>query len=220
MAFGYLDLAYLIEISVVFNFAYREIRHGTVLEKMKKAREKMFKDTELQERIQYIKKDGSLGGKTVKSSYEKLIAIISVEYDDNKSEDCKKRDSELCKAWDHNQRYCKHFVNIILTGKGLFRVNVSIIIALLILLFATIFPHISTSTIINMDFNIGIWLICFFALVITIVIPIHLLYMSEKIGNFLIGKNGQNGLIEKLEIEFNSSYNQYLIEASSKKEFV
>jgi hypothetical protein len=38
MASNYLDLAYLIEISVVFNLAYREIKHGTVLEKMKKIR--------------------------------------------------------------------------------------------------------------------------------------------------------------------------------------
>jgi hypothetical protein len=52
MAFGYLDLAYLIEISVVFNLAYREIKHGTVLEKMNKIREKMFRDMELQERIE------------------------------------------------------------------------------------------------------------------------------------------------------------------------
>ena len=56
MAFGYLDLSYLIEISVVFNLAYREIKHGTVLEKMKKVREKMFKDKELQERIKELKK--------------------------------------------------------------------------------------------------------------------------------------------------------------------
>jgi hypothetical protein len=33
MASGYLDLAYLIEISIVFNLAYREIKHGSVLEK-------------------------------------------------------------------------------------------------------------------------------------------------------------------------------------------
>jgi hypothetical protein len=213
MASGYLDLAYLIEISVVFNLAYREIKHGTVLEKMKKIREKMFRDEELQERIKKIKKDSSLGSDTVASSYEKLIAIISVEYDDNKSEDCKKIDSKLCKAWDHNKRYCKYFVNIILTGKGLVRVNFSIGITLVILLFATIFPHI------NMNFNIFIWWILFVTLVITILIPIYLLYMSEKVGNILIGKNGQKGLIEKLEGAFNTSYNQYLVEESG-KEFI
>jgi chromosomal replication initiation ATPase DnaA len=36
--------------------AYREIKHGSVLEKMKKIREKMLKDEELQERIGAIKK--------------------------------------------------------------------------------------------------------------------------------------------------------------------
>jgi chromosomal replication initiation ATPase DnaA len=51
MAFGYLDLAYLIEISVVFNLAYREIKHGTVLEQMNKIRDKMSRDKEFQERI-------------------------------------------------------------------------------------------------------------------------------------------------------------------------
>lgn len=56
MAFGYLDLAYLIEISVVFNFAYREIKHGTVLEKMNKVRDRMSIDEEFQERIKKIKK--------------------------------------------------------------------------------------------------------------------------------------------------------------------
>lgn len=218
MASGYLDLAYLIEISVVFNLAYREIKHGTVLEKMKKIRERMFKDRELQERIKEIKKDNSLGSDAVESSYEKLIAIISVEYDGNKSEDCKNIDSELCKAWNHNKRYCKYFVNIILTGKGLARVNFSIITALLILLLVTVFPHINMSFNI-FSFNIFIWWILLVALVATILIPIYLLYMSEKVGNMLIGKNGQEGLIEKLEVEFNTSYNQYLFE-KSRKEFI
>ncbi len=68
MASEYLNLAYLIEISVVFNLAYREIKHGTVLEKMKKIREKMFRDKEFQDRIKKIRKDNSLGGGMVISS--------------------------------------------------------------------------------------------------------------------------------------------------------
>jgi hypothetical protein len=43
--------------------------------------------------------------------------------------------------------------------------------------------------------------------------------MSEKVGNILIGKNGQKELIEKLEGAFNTSYNQYLFEESG-KEFI
>ncbi|VVM26107.1 hypothetical protein BSPWISOXPB_5474 [uncultured Gammaproteobacteria bacterium] len=74
MASGYLDLAYLIEISIVFNLAYREIKHGSVLEKMKKIREKMLKDEELQERIGAIKKDNSLAGDTVEESYMQLTS--------------------------------------------------------------------------------------------------------------------------------------------------
>lgn len=215
MASEYLNLAYLVEISVVFNFAYREIKHGTVLEKMKKIREKMFRDKEFQERIEEIKKDNSLGSDTVESSYEKLIAIIDTKHNDSKSKDCKNTDSKLCQAWNHDKSNCKHFVNVILTGKGLLNVNISISIVLIILLFATIFPHI------NMDFNIYIWWILFAILVITIVIPIYLLYMSEKVGNALIGKNGQEeGLIEKLEKEFNASYDQYLAEKSVKESYI
>lgn len=212
MASEYLNLAYLIEISVVFNLAYREIKHGIVLEKMKKIREKMFRDREFKERIKEIKKDSSLGSNTVESSYEKLIAIT--DFDGVKSKDCKNTDSKLCKAWDHNTRYCKYFVNIILTGKDLVRINYSVGIVLIILLFATIFPHI------NMNFDIFIWWFLFVVLVITIFIPMYLLGMSEKVDNILIGKNGQKGLIEKLEKEFDASYNQYLVEESTKKEFI
>jgi hypothetical protein len=43
-----------------------------VLEKMKKIREKMLKDEELQERIGAIKKDNSLAGDTVEESYTKF----------------------------------------------------------------------------------------------------------------------------------------------------
>lgn len=207
MASGYLDLAYLIEISIVFNLAYREIKHGTVLEKMKQIREKMLRDKELQERIKEIKEDNSLGSDTVESSYMKLTAII--ECDGNKSEDCLNTNSKLCEAWSHNESYCSYFVNIILTGKGLFRTNASIVVALLVLVFATIFPHI------NISFYIIIWWALFVALIITILIPIYLLYMSEKVGKILIGKNGQKGLIEKLEGEFNTSFNQYLEEKAT-----
>jgi hypothetical protein len=70
-----------------------------------------------------------------------------------------------------------------------------------------------------MNFNIFIWWILLVVLVITILIPIYLLYMSEKVGNMLIGKNGQEGLIEKLEKAFNTSYNKYLVE-ESEKEFI
>jgi hypothetical protein len=155
-----------------------------------------------------LKKDKSLGGNAVASSYAKLISIT--ECDGGKSKDCKKTDSKLCKMWNHNKRYCRYFVNTILVGNGLVKVNLSIGIALLILLFATMFPHI------HMNFDIFIWWILLVVLVITIIIPIYLLYMSEKVGNMLIGKNGQEGLIEKLEAEFNTSYNQYLVEESGK----
>jgi hypothetical protein len=108
MASEYLDLAYLIEISVVFNLAYREIKHGIVLEKMKKIRENMSRDKELQERIKEIKKDSSLGSDAVESSYEKLIAIIECA---SKSKDCQNTDSKLCEVWSHNKSYCKYYLN-------------------------------------------------------------------------------------------------------------
>lgn len=209
MASGYLDLAYLIEISVVFNLAYREIKHGNVLEKMKNMRENMLRDKELQERIKTIEKDDSLGGKSVYSSYKKLISII--ECNSDKLENCKNKKSNLYKAWEHNIKNCKYFVKIILTGKGLFRVNASIVVFLFILFFATIFSHIGIS------FNIYIWWALFFMLAITIFIPIRLLYMSEKIDNILIGSNGQKGLIETLEEEFNTKYNKYLAEESEQE---
>ncbi|NYT27826.1 MAG: hypothetical protein H0A76_07990 [Candidatus Thiodubiliella endoseptemdiera] len=205
MAYGYLDLAYLIEISVVFNLAYREIKHGFVLEKMKKIREEISKDEELQERIKKIKKDTSLGSDVVESDYNKLVAIIEC---DSNAKDCADINTDLCKAWDHDKRYCKYFVKTILTGRGLFQVNTSIVVALIILLFATIFPHI------GIDFNPFIWWILFSMLCVTIVVPIRLLYMSEKTGNMLTGKNGQKGLIEKLEDAFNSHYNKHLLDES------
>jgi hypothetical protein len=211
MASGYLDLAYLIEISVVFNLAYREIKHGNVLEKMKNIRENMFQDKELQERIEKIEKDNSLSGESVNSSYKKLASII--ECDSDKLKDCEDEKSNLCEAWNHKKKNCKYFVNIILVGKGLLRVNVSIIASLLILFFATIFPHI------GIVFNAGIWWALFSILVITILIPIHLLYMSKKISNILIGGNGNKGLIEDLKEEFNTKYNKYLGKESKQEAY-
>ncbi|CAB5497465.1 hypothetical protein [Bathymodiolus thermophilus thioautotrophic gill symbiont] len=205
MASGYLDLAYFIEISIVFNLAYREIKHGTVLKKMKQIREKMSKDEELQERIKEIKKEDSLGSKVVESSYMKLTAII--ECDVNKPKDCSDKNSKLYEAWSHNKNYCRYFVNTILTGQGLRQVNASIGVALIILFFATISPHIGIE-----EPSPYIWWPLFTFLVVTIFIPIRLLYMSEKVGNMLIGGNSQKGLIEKLEEEFNADYNQYLKE--------
>lgn len=220
MASGYLDLAYLIEISIVFNLAYREIKHGSVLEKMKRIRVEMSKDQELQERIDKIKQDNSLASNAVESSYMQLITII--ECDETKFEDCKNTDSKntdssLCKAWKHNERHCKYFINIILTGKGLFLVHCSILVSLLILLFATVFPHLLEGF---FKVSIYLWSTLFIALVITILIPVYLLFMSEKIGNFLTGKNGQMGRIEELEQEFNDNYNRYLIENESKQEYI
>jgi hypothetical protein len=207
MASGYLDLAYLIEISIVFNLAYREIKHGSVLEKMKKIREKMLKDEELQERIGAIKKDNSLAGDTVEESYMQLTAIT--ECDEKKSEDCTKNTkSSLCRAWKHSERDCKYFVNFILTGKGLHWVNISILVALLILLFATVFPHLPPEF---LKFSIIVWTILCVSLISTIIIPIYLLLMSEKIGDFLVGKNGKIGRIDELEQEFNTNYNKYLV---------
>ncbi len=204
MSSGYLNLAYLIEISVVFNLAYREIKHGSVLERMKQIREKMSKDKELQERIEEIKKDKSLAGEAVESSYRKLVAII--ECDAEKSDDCKNTNSHLCEAWDHNKRHCNYFANTILTGKGLNRVNYSILASLLILVFATICPNI------NIYFSIVLWWAMFAVLFVTILIPIYLLLMSERVGNALMGKNSTGGLIERLERDFNDNYNKYLKE--------
>jgi hypothetical protein len=210
MASGYLDLAYLIEISVVFNLAYREIKHGNVLEKMKSVRENIFQDKELQEKMEEIKYEDSLGAESVNDSYKKLVSII--ECDSDKLDDCEDEKSNLCKAWNHNKKNCKHFVKIILIGKGLFRVNVSIIVSLFILFFATIFTHT------GIVFNTGFWWALFAILVGTIFVPIYLLYMSEKIGNILMGSNGSKGLIEDLKAEFNTRYNQYL-STESKQEF-
>jgi len=208
MASGYLDLAYLIEISVVFNLAYREIKHGFVLEKMKKIREEISKDVELQERIKKIKKDTSLGSDVVESDYNKLTAIIECN---SNPKDCSNTSKDLYEAWGHNKRYCKYFVKTILTGRDLSQVNISIIVALIILLFATIFPHI------NITFYPFIWWCLFSMLCMTIIVPIHLLYMSEKTGNMLIGKNGQKGLIEELEEKFNSHYNKHLLDKSGEE---
>jgi hypothetical protein len=212
MASGYLDLAYLIEISVVFNLAYREIKHGNVLEKMKSVRENIFQDKELQERMERIKDDDSLSGKSVNDSYKKLVSIIECDID--KFKDCEDEKSNLCKAWNYKKKSCKYFLNIILIGKGLFRVNVSITTSLLILFFATIFPHI------DIAFYDEVWWALFAILIITIFIPIYLLYMSEKIGNILIGSNVNKGLIEELKAEFNTRYNQYLSLESKKEPYL
>jgi hypothetical protein len=195
VASGYLDLA------------YRELQHGSVLNKMKQIREKMSKDEELQERINKIKEDSSLARNAVEGDYKKLIAITKC--DDVNSDDCSETDNNLCQAWKYNKGYYKYFVKNVLTGRGLVRVNTSIFCALLTLLFATVFPHIA------LGFSPVLWWILFIVLVVTIFIPMHLLYMSEQVGNMLIGKNGKKGLIEELEIHFNASYNQYLKEKAT-----
>lgn len=215
MSSGFLDLAYMIEISIVFNLAYREIKHGSVLNKMKEIREKMNKDEELQSRLKIIKTDYTIAGKTVKKNYQKLMSII--ECDKSKIADCSKKDSILCSIWSHEKHKCRYFVGTVLTGNGLKLVESSIIIALFILIFATFFPHIGF-TFAGYLYSY-VWWFLFTALLGTIIIPVYFLYMSKIIEDILAGKNGKDGLIAELEKNFITTDNEYLAEKAKEKKY-
>lgn len=222
MASGYLDLAYLIEISIVFNLAYREIKQAPLLDKIKRSRERMSKDIELQERITTIKQDNTLAGNVVESKYKKMMAIV--DCDGKNSKDCLNSESSLCEAWKHNEKDCKDFVKTLSVKRNIFIINISILVALSILLYATVVSHISTpdnETVWWWLFDIFVtysettWWWLFAILVMTIFTPIYLLWgfnKSQRIINILIGKNGNSGLMMELEDDFNQYYNQYLEE--------
>lgn len=72
MAVGFLDLAYLIEISIVFNLAYREVKPLLDQRKLEDKIQKILDNKELQDTVKSCKKSDDLAGEAVSNAYDKF----------------------------------------------------------------------------------------------------------------------------------------------------
>lgn len=150
MSSGFLDLAYLIEISIVFNLAYREIKPLFDKRKIQDDIQQITERKEIQKTIKYCQENSNrLSEGEVSKSYIKLITSA-----DSLSKELTKK----YKVW---------------------LINTNMLIVLSILLFATIYKHIPTIEYITMNFEI-IWWVLFIILVSSISAPIFLTYSSNK----------------------------------------
>jgi len=153
MSTGFLDLAYLIEISIVFNLAYREVKPLFDKHHIENKTQQITNRQEVKNTIEYCKNNpDKLAEGVVSKSYKKLISsakTLSKELDE----------SYLIK-W---------------------MINWNITIVLFILLFATVYQHtpfiekhITTD---RFDF---VWWSLFSTLVASVAVPIILTILSDR----------------------------------------
>ncbi len=150
MSSGFLDLAYLIEISIVFNLAYREVQPLFDKHQIANKIQQITHRPEVNKIIEYCKKNtDKLAEGVVSESYKKFISS----------------GNSLSKELDGS--YLSKWINI----------NISIV--LLILLFATAFQHIPAITFFIDNFEI-VWWGLFFTLVASVAFPIVLTILSNR----------------------------------------
>ncbi len=142
MSSGFLDLAYLIEISIVFNLAYREVKPLFDKNKIQKTIDEITNRSEVKNTIRYCKDNPvKLAEEFVIQKYKKFI-----------------NGSESLFA-EMDGLYETKLINF----------NISVV--LLILLFATAYQHLPSVPYIVNYFE-EMWWILFSILVVSIVIPI------------------------------------------------
>lgn len=214
MASGSLDLAYLIEISIVFNLAYRELNHNSLLKKIDDIRDKVNSNDELQAQLSRAKGGEEIADETLTKEYNLFSKILQcVDID---TEECKKENSALNKSWEGRKKDCKYFVKNILKERAKTHTAWAIIITMLILVFATTSSHFDYQ-----KSNGLLWVGLFFTLIWATLVPIYHLVRSTKVANYLLGHryNKRNGRIETLQKDFTKTYNKYTQMKADKQTF-
>ncbi len=149
MSSGFLDLAYLIEISIVFNLAYKEVRPLFDRRKTENKIEQITNKQEVKNTIEYCEKNtDKLAEGVASESYKKFIS------------------SENSLSKELYGSYLSKWINI----------NISIV--LFILLFATAFQHITKIAFFIDNFEI-VWWILFCILFCSLILPIILTWCSQ-----------------------------------------
>ncbi|KAF3982173.1 MAG: hypothetical protein HFP81_01855 [Methylococcales symbiont of Hymedesmia sp. n. MRB-2018] len=150
MSSGFLDLAYLIEISIVFNLAYREVKPLFDRHQIENKIQQITNDPEVKNTIEFCKNNSNkLAEGVVVGSHKKFIASAE----------------SLSK--EQNGLYLIKWINF----------NMSIVLS--ILLFATIYQHIPIIKYIADNFEF-VWWGLFVVLVLSIAFPIYLTARSNK----------------------------------------
>ncbi len=150
MSTGFLDLAYLIEISIVFNLAYREVKPLFDKHQIENKTQQITDRQEVKNTIKYCEKNSNkLAEEAVSTSYKKFISSAKTL--------SKELDGSYLIKW----------------------INLNILIVLCILLFATIYQHIPVIEFIVNKFEL-IWWGLFIILVASIAFPIILTILSNK----------------------------------------
>lgn len=150
MSAGFLDLAYLIEISIVFNLAYREVKPLFDKHQIENKTQQIINRQEVKNTIEYCKNNpDKLAEGVVSKSYKKLISSAETL--------SKELDGLYLTKW----------------------INLNISIVLCILLFATVYQHIPAIEWVANRFDYA-WWVLFATLVISIAIPIILTTLSNR----------------------------------------
>lgn len=150
MPHGFLDLAYLVEISIVFNLAYREIKPLFDKRQIQDKIQQITNRKELKNTIEYCQNNpDKLAEGAVTIAYKQFISSEESLYE--------KMNGLYLTKW----------------------INFCIIIVLSILLFATTYPHLPPIQYIA-TYSKEIWWLLFLVLVISVIFPAVLTHLSNK----------------------------------------
>lgn len=181
MSSGFLDLAYLIEISIVFNLAYREVKPLFNKHQIQDKIQQITKRKEVENTIEYCQNNPNrLAEEAVTNSYKEFTSTGDWLL--------KKIDESYWTKW----------------------ININMVIVLCILLFATVYQHLTQIKYIVDNFDEA-WWILFFILVVSIVFPIYLMRRSNE---------NIKDIYEQLETaseKFLNTYSKYLAEKAEKQ---
>lgn len=176
---SFLNLAYLIEISVVLNVAYREFKFQDLHEKLNVDVSKIVARAEEQEL--HLKPE-------MYPEYGELKSLLD------------KDASGTDGLWAHNQSWGRFFYKNIRGRRSYRRVNANVLICIIILIFSTLFSYVQVPPFIEhpgSDILPILWLTIFLVLVATIVMPIRYIHLATKCQSFLFSY--PNGQVPKLE---------------------
>lgn len=172
-----IHLAYLIEISIVFNLAFREI-------KFVQTGDKLFK------KIKEIKDDHKKKEVDVNPFYEDDRNLLYNIFDGDKE------------SWQRHN-ILRNFYRFLKSGRSIHVVTILIIYDLFLLGFLTFIDNYDYLTL----YHSIIWKVSYWTLIFSLLLPLYFTLMATKCYNYLFGINFKNdGRVEQLERRINNDH--------------
>jgi len=195
---SFIKLAYLIEIAVVLNLAYRELKFHQLDERLRDEVNKTLKDSSTQEL-------------TESPPYKKLASLITPKIDDEIKDSSKIED-----VWVDRPTLKKFYTRYIRDRRALKIVNIFIVVCLsfLLLITASYAPYsfsITSDQHLNQHLLEFAWMFSFIILSFICICPLFFIWATTRCEEFLFGcplhnKKGNNrvGKIVSLTGEINN----------------